>query len=155
HPLAELGVLVEEPREQLRREPEERALVDRLHRRGPRLPENRGALAEEVALAEVREIALDPGEDMKRPQPAVLDHVHRPGRIALADDVLAWSRGDLFEPGDELGQRLVRQDREGAVEAEEVRQRPGAREPLEGPPDLRVRARERGEDAAVEAENLG
>ena len=58
HPLAELGVLAEQPLEQVRVEAKEHAVRDRLDGRGARLAEQEGALAEEVAGAEVAEVFL-------------------------------------------------------------------------------------------------
>ena len=62
----------------------------------------------------------------KTPQPSLLDDVHRPGRVALADDAARRrAPSTSSSPVTSCAERLVREAREARVEAEEVPERRG------------------------------
>ena len=87
-----------------------------------------------------------------RPQTALLDDVHRPGRLALRDDDLTGRDVDRLSPGDERRERLGRQRREARGIRRKV-QRCVRGRPLEHLPYLRMR-RASPRKTLVEAEDL-
>ncbi len=70
----------------LRIEREQPAIGERFHRSGPRRSVENRKLAEKIAFAIKGEIALLAVHAGKGARPAFLEHEHRPGLIALAND---------------------------------------------------------------------
>ena len=91
---------------------------------------------------------------VKGTEPALLDHEHWSRRITLGDDPRAGGNLDRREPRDELGDGLGRKGCKTGMHPEEVPQRAGARERLEGRAHLGMPARDCAEDAAVKTQHL-
>ena len=152
-PLSELRVLLQQLLEQRDRQPQERAVVDGRDRRRTRLAQEERALTEEVALAEELKVVLPAVLRPVGPQPALIDDVHRPGRLTLEHDDLSGRDVHGLEPRQELAERSCRQRGEARVDLQEIPERAFARDCLQGVGDLRMRAREPGEDRAAQAQH--
>ena len=152
-PLSELRVLVQQLLEQRDRQPQQGAVVDGRDRRRTWFAEKERALAEEVALAEKLKVVLPAVLRPVGPQPALIDDVHRPGRLTLEHDDLSGRDVHRFEPRQELAERGCRQRGEARMDLQEIPERTFARDCLQCVGDLRMRAGEPGEDRAAQAQH--
>ena len=85
----EIGMSLHQAHERFAIEGEKLRVVHRLRRGAAGQAADERELAEEIALAAEGEIFLPLALRGENPDPAALDDVHRPGRIALADDQIA------------------------------------------------------------------
>ena len=118
--IAKLRVLRHQLFEEGYREAEDDAGAERLHTGSPRLVQEKGAFAKEIAHPQVTERALF-AEDPRSP---LGDDVHRAGRVALPDEERAQGHLEPFQPGRQRGQRLPGQLRKARMHAQEVRKQP-------------------------------
>ena len=138
----------------LRGEPEQAAGRHRLDGRLPRLALEHRALAAELAAPQERHVAPAGADADVHPAAALLDDVHRAGRIALGEEHLALVHLDRLELAQQRAERLGRELGEIGELAEEVLQVTVAGLEVEELAYLGAAAQQRIEHRAVEPQHL-
>ena len=152
--LLELGVLLDELGVALRCEAEETAGRHRLDGRFPRFTLEHRPLATELAAAQEGDVAAAGADADMHAAAALLDDVHRAGRIALGEEHVALVHLDGFELAQECAECLGRELGEIGELAEEVLQVTVACLQVEEFLHLGAAAQQRIEHRAIEPQHL-
>ena len=138
----------------LRIEREQLAVGERFHRSGARRSIQDRQLAEEIAFTIKRQILLPAVHANECARSALLEHVHWPGRFALANNQVAFGRADRCQPLDYGPQCRRGQAAEVAELIEETLHRAVASRHLDVVAQLRHLLHEIEKIVAIDSHNL-